>query len=334
MAYYGGARVKKEKGEDACGWSEDVFRGFSKEAHDAKVRLKVDMAEMARDAGVSPAARGSHISSAATCTPRVGARDVNKHGGTHLSAAGPYVKTPKYSGKAGWEAFHAQFELLAQAEGWTTETKALQLALCLTDDALSCLLLLSEEERCDYDALVGALRRRFGQYVQPELLRNELSNRCRRLEEPLRVLANDIESLTRRAYAHMPPSVQSELARDQFIRALLPNELRIQVQLQHPRTLQAALEMAVEREVVCSVNPGNTGMAGPAMVRVTSGCSQGEERPAWVSELTEMMRAVTMQATRRAPSGPRLCWECGQPGHLARECQRARQNQGNFPGTA
>ena len=34
------------------------------------------------------------------------------------------VKTPKYSGRADWEAFHAQFELLADAGGWTVETKA------------------------------------------------------------------------------------------------------------------------------------------------------------------------------------------------------------------
>lgn len=47
------------------------------------------------------------------------------------------------------------------------DTRALQLALCLTDDALSCLLLLSPEERRDYGALVGALQRRFGQCLQP-----------------------------------------------------------------------------------------------------------------------------------------------------------------------
>ena len=48
--------------------------------------------------------------------------------------------------------------------------------------------------------------------------------------EPLRVLANDIESMTRKAYANMPPSVQSELADDQFIRDLLPMGLHVQVQ--------------------------------------------------------------------------------------------------------
>ena len=84
-------------------------------------------------------------------------------------------------------------------------------------------------QRCShsYGALVGALQRQFGQCLQPGLLQND-----------------DVESLTQQAYAHMDQGMQSELARDQFIRALFPTELCVQVQLQHPQTLQ------VEREIV------------------------------------------------------------------------------------
>jgi len=102
-----------------------------------------------------------------------------------------------------------QFDLLANAGGWSVEIKALQLAMCLTDEALQCLLLLSPEDRGDYEALVGSLKRRFGQCVEPGLLHSELCYRHRRPGETLRALANDIESLSCRAYAHMPPSVQS-----------------------------------------------------------------------------------------------------------------------------
>ena len=31
--------------------------------------------------------------------------DVNKHGGAHVSITAAAVKTPKYSGRADWEAF-------------------------------------------------------------------------------------------------------------------------------------------------------------------------------------------------------------------------------------
>ena len=218
---------------------------------------------------------------------------VNKGRGGHCDQL--QVKTPKYSGKADWEAFHAQFELLARAAGWSEDRKALQLALCLTDEALACLLLVSPAERADYGALVGALQRRFGQCSQPGVLRSELSSRQRHPVEPLRVLANDIETLARRAYAHMPPGVQSELARDQFIRAITPRELRIQTQLAHPHTLQEALELALEREIVGGARESDHAGGGP-VVRTVAQEGSGQEKPAWAAELTELIRAVSLQS--------------------------------------
>ena len=61
------------------------------------------------------------------------AQPVWQRGGAYTSRAP--CKTPKYSGKADWQVFHAQFELLSQAAVWSEDDKALQLALCLTDDA-------------------------------------------------------------------------------------------------------------------------------------------------------------------------------------------------------
>ena len=82
--------------------------------------------------------------------------DTNKHGGAHVPVAAVAVKTAKYSGRTDWEAFHAQFALLADAGGWTVETlQALQLALCLTADTFSYLLLRTQGERHDYRALAG-----------------------------------------------------------------------------------------------------------------------------------------------------------------------------------
>lgn len=56
---------------------------------------------------------------------------------------------------------------MARAAGWSKDGKALQLALCFIDEALTCLLLLSPAERDDYGALVGALQRCFRQCNQP-----------------------------------------------------------------------------------------------------------------------------------------------------------------------
>ena len=295
-------------------------------------RLRQTTRKLAADAGFSPL---SVEDRAGAKTPARGdARPkVNKDGGAHDNQL--RVKTPKYSGKADWEAFHAQFELLARAVGWSEDIKALQLALCLTDEALTCLLLLSPAERDDYGALVGALKRRFGQCNQPSVLRSELASRQRLKGEPLRALANDIEALTRKAYSHMSADVQSELARDQFIRAITPRELRIQTQLAHPRTLQEAMELALEREAVGAAAESDHVGAGP-VVRSAMQEGPGQEKPAWAVELTELIRAVSLQPPRggaRPRRSPPVCWVCGQVGHISVRCPRQAGGQGNEPGS-
>ncbi|KAJ8361687.1 hypothetical protein AAFF_G00431990 [Aldrovandia affinis] len=198
-----GAKVKEEtvhSGEagGAHGGSEDSageLRRTPGVMRDNRIEFEAGLAALggfsqSAVSAVSPPENGGRQST----------RDVNNDGAPYCPSSAR-VKTPKFSGKTDWEAFHAQFELLARAEGWSTADKALQLAMCLTDDALPCLLLLSPEDRNRYEALVGALQRRFGQCLESGVLRNELSYRSRMPGESLRLLANDIESLTRRAGA-------------------------------------------------------------------------------------------------------------------------------------
>lgn len=326
-----GARIKEEEMDSVCAgtWGREMHFDHSSE-HVARIRQAAK--RLAVDAGFSSMSdqgrAGVEMPAGSDAGP-----DVPKYGsalsGLH---SGPQVKTPKYNGRADWEAFHAQFELLARAAGWSVDVKALQLALCLTDDALTCLLLLSPAERDNYGALVGALQRRFGQCNQPGVLRSELASRHRLAGEPLRVLANDIETMARRAYAHMPVGVQSELARDQFIRAIAPRELRIQTQLAHPRTLQEALELALEREAVGAATESDHVRSGPVVsTAVQEG--PGQEKPAWVAELTELIRAVALRPPRGSTCprrGPPVCWACGQAGHISVRCPN---RQGNAPGS-
>ena len=326
--------VKEEDWRGAEGAVSDWSRRSVAELNteERRTRRREAAAKLAAEAGFGSCSRSDHSDLARLPAPLMTSlqradENVNKHGGAH-------VKTPKYSGKADWDAFHAQFELLGHALGWSMEHKALQLAMCLTEDALSCLLLLSGDERQDYNALVGALSRRFGQCSAPGLLRSELCNRHRLPGEPLRTLANDIETLTRRAYAHMPASVQGELARDRFLQALSPADLRIQTQLAHPTTLQEALEMAGERELLGMGMTGRSQDFTAPRVRTAEGGGMGSERPVWVGEITELIRATALQSGQPTQPRARLCWGCGKPGHLVRECPNRRRDQGNGPGSA
>lgn len=296
-------------------------------------RVKEMTARMAAEAGFGHSGRAGEGNGGRRGITAAAGRDMTEHTETRREAITSTIKTPRYDGKSNWEAFHAQFELLAHASRWSTEVKALQLAMCLTGDALSSLLLLRPDDRSDYDALIGALKRRFGQCSATSLLRSELCSRQRRPEEPLRELANDIEGLVHRTYAHMPSSIQSELARDHFLQALLPADLRIQTLLAHPGSLQEALESATEREMLCAGAMGKVVEKAP---KGSAACETERElaQPAWVGELTQLVRAATSRDERQDKPRPRVCWGCGQPGHLIRHCPRATANKGNEPGTA
>jgi len=161
---FSGVKVKEERDSGPARWSEEFQR-----MEQARSQIRDSAARMASEAGM---AAGAMSKSRAEHPQRGGGADCDcinvNHGGARSTWSS--VKTPKYGGKSDWEAFNAQFELLAHAGEWTEREKALQLAMCLTDDALKGLLLVSPEDRHDYGALVAALKRRFGQCVQPGLL--------------------------------------------------------------------------------------------------------------------------------------------------------------------
>lgn len=104
----------------------------------------------------------------------------------------------------------AQYELIITAAGWLDQTKALQLALALTEDSSACLLLLRTEERHDYTFLVGTLQGHFGEFNIKDSLHSEFKRQDTQL-------AYDIERLSTCAYAAMAPMIQCELAREQFV---------------------------------------------------------------------------------------------------------------------
>jgi len=133
----------------------------------------------------------------------------------------------------------------------------------------------------------------------------------------------------------MPPAVQTELARDQFIQAITPRGLRVQTQLAHPRSIQEALELALEREIVeGGAMESGPGEGGPT-VRAAACTDTAQVKPAWVAEITELIRAVSMhppQGATRPRQRPLVCWGCGEPGHLLRQCPKHSNDQGNGQG--
>ncbi|XP_050710062.1 uncharacterized protein LOC126994834 [Eriocheir sinensis] len=147
-------------------------------------------------------------------------------------------KPAEYDGKVTWEAYVAQFEMLAATQGWDEAEKALQLATALRGPSVEVLGHLPPAQRSSYGSMAEALRRRFRPSgLQAEVYRARLKKRTRERGETLSQLAQDVEALVRRSYPAAPEEMIVVLARDFFVDALHDQQLQIYVKQAHPGDL-------------------------------------------------------------------------------------------------
>ena len=91
-----------------------------------------------------------------------------------------------FEGKTAWDAYHMQFELLAEINGWNDAEKATYLAISLKGPAATVLTNLPHEQCVSYTALTTTLDTRFGTTHQVELNCMRLKSRMRCPEESCR----------------------------------------------------------------------------------------------------------------------------------------------------
>ena len=220
----------------------------------------------------------------------------------------PPVKLGRYDGTSSWEGFLAQFQLVADVSGWAENQQVLHLAAALEGEARRALLDLGRGS-ISLEALTTALGQRFGDSQSLISLRDQLHSRKRQTQEKLGILAADVRRLVNQAYADLPLSATRCLALDYFLRSLQPPRLRQQVRLARPTTIEEALRTAEEVEAVLAEEGTTTAPLVPRhQVRSLQESEEESPRP---------VRAARAE-------GPLLCWGCGQPGHLRRECGQAR----------
>jgi hypothetical protein len=258
------------------------------------------------------------------------------------TASRPIQKASAFDGRTPWEAYHTQFEIVADINNWNNDEKAAFSATSLKGQALTVLSNLPPEGRSHYESFVTALESRFGNRRQTELNRMKLRSRSRRRDETLPELAEDIERLARLAYPEASTTVLETLTKDQFIDALPDDEIRLRVAQSRPTSLQEALGVALELESFSLAARRRTRsvrvIEAPIQTAVTdsselAGNASGmlENSPDLLSELREMtneMRNFVRSMSRRdnRPRSPsktkRRCWTCELEEHLQKDCPR------------
>ena len=157
------------------------------------------------------------------------------------------LKPSSFDGE-NWEDYKAQFDLIAELNGWSEEFQAIHLAARLRGSAQAVLGDLNAQSRRHLPTLVAALSSRFGAEHQTELHRTQLKTLMRRKDQTLPELAQRTRRLTRQAYPEATEATRETLARDHFIDALPDPYVRWRIQQNRPKSLQDAVTTAIELE--------------------------------------------------------------------------------------
>jgi len=251
-------------------------------------------------------------------------RSPPRHTGSPMEL-GTRRKPSEFDGRVAWEAYLAQFELVADAQGWSVDERALQLVASLRGAALEVLGHFTGGQPLEYQQVVEALRRRFGHHQQSEVYRARLKARVRAKGEPLPQLAQELETLVRRAYPAASEDMVRELAKDQFVDALQDRELQLYVKQAHPKDMKEALARALELEAFLRTSVGAVVAEAP---RKTFPVREFRARRAQAPTTPTKKQKEPSRSGRSSPVGFRgACWSCGQKGHKRSQCRKGQRTR-------
>jgi len=256
-----------------------------------------------------------------------------------------------------WSDWKEQFEMAAVVNNWNDGMKLKFMALLLSGRARDIYSGLSLEAKRSYVLLKDALGKCFEPCETAEWNRVSFSSRKRLPNETLREFGNALRRLATKAYPSVGVDTQDLLARDHFIAHVGNGETRIQLRSIKPITLEEAINIASEFELIqglekCTITP-DARVRGLHISATESKVDALTEVVDTLRNEVQMLQKSVQQLREAVPTlvrnhvvepsvmsgvGKRPvqplgggCWECGCNRHIRRDCPYV---QGNGRGQA
>ena len=246
-----------------------------------------------------------------------------------------------------WSDWLGQFEIAAEVNNWDDALKLKFMSLLLSGRARDMYSGLSVESRTSYVRLKEALGRCLEPSDSDDWNRASFLSRRRQPNETAREFGNALRRLIMKAYPSADNHTRDLFARDHFIEHVGNGDLRISLRTAKPQTLEGAINLAAELELIRSLE--QTRLHTDTQVRAIEKSSPSEDQMKVLLGVVEGLRQEVkalqgaVQASRPSPSthaqgtslrhnttqapgrldqGRRgeVCYECGCNRHFRRDC--------------
>ncbi|XP_029914978.1 uncharacterized protein LOC115364535 [Myripristis murdjan] len=261
-----------------------------------------------------------------------------------------------------WSDWAEQFEMAADVNNWDESLRLKFMGLLLAGRAREVYSGLSAAAKTNYTLLKDAMGRCLDPCDSDDWNRASFSSRRRLHNETVREFGIALRRLVARAYPSADLNTQDLLARDHFITHVGSGDLRISLRSAKPATLEAAINLASELELIRGLE--NSHLTQDAKVRgVSEPKSKSDEQMEVLLGVVEGLRQevkvlqtavhafksnlvhpVPVQAAAPPPPPQAVgtpgnvtvkreameqrggCWECGCNRHIRRNCPYLQGN--------